>query len=133
MINSVLMVLTFIIGVGVGMGVYYAFFRASPQEKRLEEDLTNLQHEFRDYRFKVSNHLNQTVELVNGIGTNFDRLQDHILQASVTLNLDDHKQSILQPDPHAVDHLEIDDEQVTEFHPSQVKPIKAPRPPKDYA
>jgi uncharacterized membrane-anchored protein YhcB (DUF1043 family) len=132
--TSILMVITFIIGVGVGFAVYHAFFRLSPQEKQLDQQLQEARHEFKEYQLRVSNSLNRTAELINNMATGFDQLHDHILQDSVSLNLDSHKQSILQPDPHA-HHVIDEDEQVTEFHPAQVKPMreKAPRPPRDYA
>lgn len=134
MATSVLMIITFIIGVGVGFGVYHAFFRLSPQEKVLEQELKETRHEFKEYQLNVSNNLNQTAELINNMANTFDRLHDHVLQASVNLNLDSHKQSILQPDPHAYHPILEDDEHVTEFHPTHVQPVKAktPQPPKDY-
>ena len=135
---DILMVVVLVIGVGIGMAVYHFFFRLSHQEKILKEQLHHTQKAFKEYQLKVSNHLNQSAGLMNALATNFDELHDHILQASVNLNLDEHKQSILQPDPHAayVSAAEdIDGEQVTEFHPSQVEPIPAEkpvRPPRDY-
>lgn len=131
--TSILMVITFIVGIGVGFGVYHAFFRLSPQEKQLEQHLNETRHEFREYQLNVSNSLNQTAELINNMANSFDKLHDHVLQASVNLNLDSHKQSILQPALHA-HPADIDDEQVTEFHPTHVRPTKAkaPQPPKDY-
>lgn len=132
--TSILMIITFIIGVGVGFGVYHAFFRLSPQEKTLEHELSETRHEFKEYQLNVSNSLNQTAELINNMANNFDQLHDHILQASVNLNLDSHKQSILQPALHAHPYHSDDDEQVTEFHPAQAAPlkVKTPMPPKDY-
>jgi uncharacterized membrane-anchored protein YhcB (DUF1043 family) len=131
---SLLVVITFIIGVSVGLGVYHFFFRLSPQEKQLEQHLAEVRHEFKEYQLNVSSNLTRTAELVNTMATSFDALHDHVLQASVNLNLDSHKQSILQPDPHAHSIL-ADEEQVTEFHPAQVSPIKikAAQPPRDYA
>jgi uncharacterized protein len=134
MATSILMIITFIIGIGVGFGVYHAFFRLSPQEKKLEQQLNETRHEFKEYQLNVSNSLTQTAELINNMANSFDQLHDHVLQASVNLNLDSHKQSILQPALHANPVHSDDDEQVTEFHPAHITPVKAktPRPPKDY-
>jgi len=140
MSTSLLMVLILIIGILIGMGVYHFCFRLSHQEKHLQQQLNETRKAFKEYQLKVSNHLHQSAELVNNLANNFDQLQDHILQASVNLNLDTHKQSILQPDLHAAYPDPIEDteeaEQVTEFHPRATKPLaveeKAVQPPRDY-
>lgn len=134
MATSILMIITFIVGVGVGFGVYHAFFRLSAQEKNLEDQLGETRHEFKEYQLNVSNSLNQTAELINAMAANFDALHDQVLQAAVNLNLDSHKQSLLQPDPHA-HGIHADDDHVTEFHPTHAPPVKAKVvvAPRDYA
>jgi uncharacterized membrane-anchored protein YhcB (DUF1043 family) len=133
-----LTVLTFIVGLILGFGVYHFFFRLSHQEKEILNTLQETQNQFKTYRENVTAHLNQSAEFMAKIETVCDQFHDHILKVSVDLNQDTHKQSLLQPSLHpksTLDHDDHEEEQVTEFHPMDTLLQAAPplSPPKDYA
>ncbi len=134
MLASVFGLITFIVGGFVGFAVYHYFFRLSNQERQLLEALEKSKHSFKEYQHKVASNLKETANLVDQLQQNSNKLQDHILQGSVNLNLDQNKQSILQPMLHAdpLHHDDHDDEQVTEFHPQHTAVKTQMVPPRDY-
>lgn len=134
MVASIFGLITFILGSFAGFAIYHYFFRFSNQERQILAELQQTQHSFREYQDKVKHDLKECANLIDQVQKNSSKLHDHILHASVNLNLDQTTQSILQPVLHA-EPLRLDDhedEQVTEFHPVHVS-VKSPaRPPRDY-
>ncbi len=116
----------FILGLIVGGIIYHFFFRLSPEERKQEDALNSAQLKLKTYHHQVSEYLNHSAELITQLQGGLDRLQHHILEGSVKLNLDSQKQSALQPaiyrDPVVA--------------PIPEKPLTATppiTPPKDYA
>ena len=134
MTASLFGLVTFIVGALVGFAVYHYFFRHSNQEKHLLEELEQAKNNFKSYHQQVSQNLTESAILVDQVQENSKKLHDHILNATVALNRNHHKQSFLQPVLHVEsgDH-DSDDEQVTEYHPAQATPSKvAMVQPRDY-
>lgn len=135
MAASIFGLVTFILGGFGGFAIYHYFFRLSNQERKLLDELQQVQQEFKDYQYKVAADLKESVGLIDQVQESSRQLHDHILHSSVRLNLASHKQSILQPVLHregAHDELH-EDEQVTEFHPTHSVVVKhAVTPPRDY-
>jgi uncharacterized membrane-anchored protein YhcB (DUF1043 family) len=115
---------TFVIGLIGGFAVYHFFFRMSPQEKKMADELIAVQSKFKHYQLKVKEHINQSAALMNDIQEKTDQLNDYILKSSVDLNLDSNKQSALQPSSHFEVHAPLHEEPLSEFH--------AHTSPKDY-
>lgn len=135
--------LLFVLGLILGFGVYHFFFRLSQPEKELAAQLQGVQAQFKKYKSLVELSLASSAQMMNQVQTACDQLHDHILKASVDLNQQTEKQSILQPSLHAApfmpthpDHNQ--EEQVTEFQPEDdhmttINMQSPPHPPKDYA
>ncbi len=132
MTASIFGLITFILGGFAGFAVYHYFFRLSNQERKLMDELQQTKHTFKEYQYKVATDLKESASLIEQLQQQTHKLHDHMLHSSVHLNLDTHKQSILQPILHAEGPLDHEDEQVTEFHPMHTA-IKHPAvPPRDY-
>jgi uncharacterized membrane-anchored protein YhcB (DUF1043 family) len=132
MTASIFGLITFILGIFAGFGIYHYFFKLSNQERKLLEELEHLKADFKGYHDQVAKNLTESAALTDELQTISLRLHDHILNASVALNRSAHKQSILQPVLHAEPHHDHDDEQVTEFHPIHIETKTKITPPKDY-
>ncbi len=132
MTASIFGLITFILGGFAGFAIYHYFFRASNQEKKLMQELHQVQADFREYHEKVAQNLTESVAFTDQLQALSLKLHDHILNATVVLNRSQHKQSILQPVLHPEFSDDEEHEQVTEYHPAPDVPKKGIVPPKDY-
>ena len=127
----------FVVGLIFGFGVYHFFFRLSQPEKALLDQLHSQKSQFKKYKEEVALYLHDGALLMNVMQDSCDKFHDRLLKASVDLNRQGEKQSILQPSLHATPHPDLEeDDHVTEFHPLDA-PFPAAhalptQPPKDY-
>lgn len=129
---------SFVMGLIFGFGVYHFFFRLSQPEKALLNQLHSQKAQFKKYKEEVALYLHDGALLMNVMQESCDKFHDRLLKASVELNQQAEKQSILQPSLHVTPHPNLEEEdQVTEYQPLDT-PISVgdghpSKPPKDYA
>ena len=94
---AISLILVLLIGGALGFVIGWVRFKDKGPNKQLQEELSATKTQFHDYQVQVANHLAQTADLLDKIQNTHEKVQEHVYRGAQLLNLDQNRQSLLQP------------------------------------
>ena len=127
---AVTVILALLIGGVLGFLIGWIRFKQSGLDKQLEQELAETKAQFTNYQNQVASHISHTADLMGKIQETYEMVQEHVYNGAQRLNLDQNRQSLLQPNTHYVNYQTLynqGDEGITTIEGTAVEA------PKDYA
>ena len=75
-------ILTFIVGIGVGMLLQRLVFNRGSKVAQLEEELANMQGEHLHLKDSLQQHFRETADLTNNLTNNYKALYEHLAKGA---------------------------------------------------
>lgn len=82
--NSIIVasILTFLVGIGVGMLLQRFVFNGSSKVSQLENELANIQGEHLHLKDSLQQHFRETADLTNSLTNNYKALYEHLAKGA---------------------------------------------------
>lgn len=81
-------IIALLLGIGIGLAVSRLFFRGPPQNRRVAQQMDELQHEYTRYQAKVNEHFMETAHRMRRLNDAQREMHEHLAQGANRLSSD---------------------------------------------
>ncbi|MCJ8314470.1 MAG: DUF1043 family protein [Saccharospirillaceae bacterium] len=111
------------IGIGIGMVIYHYFILSKHGGKSLANQLDELKKEHQKYQFDVSEHFQETTQMLDSLNQQYEKVQLHIQSGAELLT---------QNEPVCIDQVGTESKLIDSAESSDSETAETSKP-KDYA
>lgn len=90
-------VIALLLGIGLGLVVSRVFFKGPPQNRRLAQQMDELQNEYTRYQAQVNEHFMETAHRMRRLNDSHREMHEHLAQGATRLSSDGDWQEVLGP------------------------------------
>jgi uncharacterized membrane-anchored protein YhcB (DUF1043 family) len=92
-------IIALLLGIGLGLVVSRLFFKGPPQNRRMAQQMDELQNEYTRYQAQVNEHFMETAHRMRRLNDSYREMHEHLAQGATRLSSDgDWQEALGAPD-----------------------------------